>query len=126
MTVFICTLFYAYVVIAVNVYRQEILDRANEGYFIRYKVKAPFPVRIMVLFILVAFAVNLFLSIVTGNGETILINVIPALFLSIFCGDIREKSRKSTRRMSDVFLQEKANVDIHTGRKRSSAQYINH
>lgn len=80
MTVFICTLFYAYVVIAVNVYRQEILDRANEGYFIRYKVKAPFPVRIMVLFILVAFAVNLFLSIVTGNDETILINVIPALF----------------------------------------------
>ena len=80
MTVFLCTLFYAYVVIAVNVYRQEILDRANEGYFIRYKVKAPFPIKVMVLFIMTAFAVNLFLSIVAGGNETILINVLPAIF----------------------------------------------
>ena len=80
MTVFLCTLFYAYVVIAVNVYRREILDRANEGYFIRYKVKAPLPIKVMVLFIMTAFAVNLFLSIVAGGNETILINVLPAIF----------------------------------------------
>ncbi len=80
MTVFLCTLFYAYVVIAVNVYRREILDRANEGYFIRYKVKAPFPIKVMVLFILAAFAANLFLFIIAGDNETIMINVIPALF----------------------------------------------
>ncbi len=80
MTVFLCTLFYAYVVIAVNVYRREILDRANEGYFIRYKVKAPFPIKVMVLFILAAFAANLFLFIIAGDSETIMINVIPVLF----------------------------------------------
>lgn len=80
MTVFICTIFYTYVVIAVNVYRQEILDRASEGYYIRYKIKAPFPVKVMVLFILTAFATNLFLSIFAGDNETILINVIPVLF----------------------------------------------
>ena len=80
MTVFLCTLFYAYVVIALNVYRQEILDRTNEGYFIRYKVKAPFPIKVMVLFILAAFAANLFLFIIAGDNETIMINVIPALF----------------------------------------------
>lgn len=80
MTVFLCTLFYAYVVIAVNVYRREILDRANEGYFIRYKVKAPFPIKVMVLFVLAAFAANLFLFIIAGDSETIMINVIPALF----------------------------------------------
>ena len=80
MTVFLCTLFYAYVVIAVNVYRQEILDRANEGYFIRYKVKVPFPIKVMVLFILAAFAANLFLFIIAGDSETIMITVIPALF----------------------------------------------
>ena len=48
MTVFICAIFYAYIVIAVNVYRQEIIDRANEGYFIRYRVKAPLPIKAMV------------------------------------------------------------------------------
>ena len=34
----------------------------------------------MVLFIMTAFAVNLFLSIVAGGNETILINVLPAIF----------------------------------------------
>lgn len=80
MTVFICAIFYAYIVIAVNVYRQEIIDRANEGYFIRYKVKAPFPIKVMVLFILTAIVVNLFLTIVVGSDKTILINVLPAIF----------------------------------------------
>ena len=80
MTVFICAIFYAYIVIAVNVYRQEIIDRANEGYFIRYKVKAPFPIKVMVLFILAAIVVNLFLTIVVGSDKTILINVLPAIF----------------------------------------------
>lgn len=80
MTVLICAIFYAYIVIAVNVYRQEIIDRANEGYFIRYKVKAPFPIKVMVLFILTAIVVNLFLTIVVGSDKTILINVLPAIF----------------------------------------------
>ena len=71
MTVFLCTLFYAYVVIAVNVYRQEILDRANEGYFIRYKVKAPLQIKIMVLYIMTAFDENLFMTIVADDNDII-------------------------------------------------------
>ena len=80
MTVFICAIFYAYIVIAVNVYRQEIIDRANEGYFIRYKVKAPLPIKAMVLFVLTAIAVNTFLFVVVGSDKTILINILPAIF----------------------------------------------
>lgn len=94
MTVIICTIFYAYIVIAVNVYRQEILDRANEGYFIRYKVKAPFPIKVMVLFILVAFSANLFLSIVVGSEKVILINVLPAIFFVILLWRYQRKIKK--------------------------------
>ena len=35
MTVVICTIFYIYVIIAVNYYRKEIVKRANGGYTIK-------------------------------------------------------------------------------------------
>ena len=97
MTVFICAIFYAYIVIAVNVYRQEIIERANEGYFISYKVKAPFPIKVMVLFIMTAFAVNLFLSIVAGGNETILINVLPAIFFVNLLWRYQRKIKKNDK-----------------------------
>lgn len=94
MTVFLCTLFYAYVVIAVNVYRQEIIDRENEGFFIRYKVRAPYPIKVTALLILVAFAANFFLFVVIGNDKTILVNTPSALFCVNLLWRYRRKIKK--------------------------------
>lgn len=80
MTILICTGFYIYIIFSVNVYRKEIEIRSKEGYVIKGKVKAPYPLRIAVLLSLVAFAVNLFLYLFVGNDVTILINSAPVLF----------------------------------------------
>lgn len=80
MTIFLFTLFYGYVVVSVNYYRKEILARAKEGYVIKGKVKAPYPIRVSVLLVLVALASNLLLFVVVGNEKTILINSVSALF----------------------------------------------
>lgn len=80
MTILICTGFYIYVIFSVNVYRKEIEVRYKEGYVIKGKVKAPYPLRISVLLSLVALAVNVFLFQFFGNEMTIIINTFPALF----------------------------------------------
>ena len=80
MTILICTGFYIYVIFSLNVYRKEIEVRYKEGYVIKSKVKAPYPLRISVLLSLVALAVNVFLYQFVGNEITILINTIPVLF----------------------------------------------
>ena len=80
MTILICTGFYIYVIFSVNVYRKEIVIRANEGYRIKGKVKAPYPLRISVLLALVALAINIFLFQFTGKEMTIIINTFPVLF----------------------------------------------
>ena len=49
MTVVICTAFYIYVIIAVNHYRKEIVKRAEDGYAIKGKVRAPYPIKVTVL-----------------------------------------------------------------------------
>ena len=56
MTILICTGFYIYVIFSVNVYRKEIELRRKEGYAIKGKAKAPYPLRISVLLSLVASA----------------------------------------------------------------------
>ena len=112
MTILICTGFYIYVIFSVNVYRKEIVSRANEGYRIKGKVKAPYPLRISVLLALVALAINIFLFQFTGNEMTIIINTFPVLFCTNLLGAMSAESRKSTGRICDVLLQEKANVDI--------------
>lgn len=94
MTVILITVFYAYVVFAVNVYRQEILDRANDGYIVRCKIKAPFPIKVSVLLVLTALAFNLFLSLVVGNGNTILINTFPALFFIFILARYQRKIKR--------------------------------
>ena len=73
MTVVICTIFYIYVIIAVNYYRKEIVKRANDGYTIKGKVRAPYPIKVMVLF-------AVFVFLMAGNDDTILINTLPVLF----------------------------------------------
>ena len=80
MTILICTGFYIYVIFSVNVYRKEIEVRYKEGYVIKGKVKAPYPLRISVLLSLVALAVNVFLFQFFGNEMTIIINTFPVLF----------------------------------------------
>lgn len=80
MTILICTGFYIYVIFSVNVYRKEIELRRKEGYAIKGKVKAPYPLRISVLLSLVALAANVFLFQFTGNEMTIIINTFPVLF----------------------------------------------
>lgn len=80
MTVVICTAFYVYVVFAVNHYRKEIEKRANAGYAIKGKVRAPYPIRVLVLLSSVALAVNVFVSIFFGYENVILINTLLALF----------------------------------------------
>lgn len=80
MTVLICTVFYVYVIIAVNHYRKEIEYRYNDGDIIKGNLRAPYPIKVTVLFSLVAFAANLLLFLVVGNDYTILINTIPVLF----------------------------------------------
>lgn len=104
MTVILITVFYAYVVFAVNVYRQEILDRANDGYIVRCKIKAPFPIKVSVLLVLTALAFNLFLSFVVGNGNTILINTLPALFFVFILARYQRKIKKNDKENNDVFL----------------------
>lgn len=104
MTVILITVFYAYVVFAVNVYRQEILDRANDGYIVRCKIKAPFPIKVSVLLVLTALAFNLFLSLVVGNGNTILINTFPALFFVFILARYQRKIKRIDKENSDVFL----------------------
>ena len=89
MTILICTGFYIYVIFSVNVYRKEIELRRKEGYAIKGKAKAPYPLRISVLLSLVALAANIFLFQFTGNEMTI-----------------------STGRICDVLYSEKADVDI--------------
>lgn len=103
-TVILCSLFYAYVVFAINVYRQEIVDRANEGYVIRYKVKAPFTIKVSVLLILTAFAANFFLFVVVGSDYLILINTPPALFFVIILARYQRKIKKIDKENYDVFL----------------------
>lgn len=80
MTVVICTIFYIYVIIAVNYYRKEIVKRANDGYTIKGKVRAPYPIKVMVLFAATALAANIFVFLLAGNDDTILINTLPVLF----------------------------------------------
>ena len=80
MTIIICTVFYIYSIYSINSYRKEIICRVNDGYSTKHKVKAPYPFRVSVLLSLVAFATNLFLFLVAGDEETILINALPVLF----------------------------------------------
>ena len=80
MTVVICTAFYIYVIIAVNHYRKEIVKRAEDGYAIKGKVRAPYPIKVTVLFADTALAANVFIFQLAGNDDTILINTLPVLF----------------------------------------------
>lgn len=80
MTVVICTAFYIYVIIAVNYYRKEIVKRAENGYAIKGKVRAPYPIKVTVLFAATALAANVFIFQLAGNDDTILINTLPVLF----------------------------------------------
>ena len=72
MTILICTTFYIYVLLSINVYRKEIELRFNDGYKINRNIKAPYPIRVMVLFTLVALAANWLFFIIFGEEKTIL------------------------------------------------------
>lgn len=80
MTILICTAFYIYVIIAVNHYRKEIAKRAEDGFIIRGKIRAPYPIKVTALLSAVALAVNVFVFLFAGNDYAILINSLPALF----------------------------------------------
>lgn len=80
MTILICTAFYTYVIIAVNHYRKEIESRYQDGYMIKGKIRAPFPIRVTVLLSLTALAANVFVFLFAGEDYTILINTLPVLF----------------------------------------------
>lgn len=94
MTILICTLFYVYSIYSINIYRKEIILRINVGQLTNRKVKAPYPIRVSVLLSLVAFAINLFLFLVAGNEETILINTLPILFFVNILWRYRRRIKK--------------------------------
>lgn len=80
MTILICTAFYIYVVIAVNHYRKEIVKRAEDGFTIQGKIRAPYPIKVTALLSAVALSVNIFVFLFAGNDYTILLNTLPVLF----------------------------------------------
>lgn len=104
MTILICTTFYIYVLLSINVYRKEIELRFNDGYKINRNVKAPYPIRVMVLFTLVALAANWLFFIIFGEEKTILINSIPVLFFVNLLWRYKRRIKKIDKENSDVLL----------------------
>lgn len=95
MTIIILTVFYTYCFFMINSYRKEILLRADSGYSINSKkIKAPYPVKVMVLLSLVSLATNVFLFIVAGNDDTILINTFPVLIFVFILWRYRRTIKK--------------------------------
>ncbi len=104
MTILICTTFYIYVLLSINVYRKEIELRFNDGYKINRNIKAPYPIRVMVLFTLVALAANWLFFIIFGEEKTILINSIPVLFFVNLLWRYKRRIKKIDKENSDVLL----------------------
>lgn len=104
MTVLICMAFYIYAFISLNVYRKEIETRFNNGYLIKGKLKAPFPIRVTVLFSMVALAANWLSFLVFGNENTILINVVPVLYFVNLLWRYQRRIKKIDKENTDVLL----------------------
>ena len=104
MTILICTTFYIYVLLSINVYRKEIELRFNDGYKINRNIKAPYPIRVMVLFTLVALAANWLFFIIFGEEKTILINSILVLFFVNLLWRYKRRIKKIDKENSDVLL----------------------
>ena len=104
MTILICTTFYIYVLLSINVDRKEIELRFNDGYKINRNIKAPYPIRVMVLFTLVALAANWLFFIIFGEEKTILINSIPVLFFVNLLWRYKRRIKKIDKENSDVLL----------------------
>ena len=96
--------FYIYVLLSINVYRKEIELRFNDGYKINRNIKAPYPIRVMVLFTLVALAANWLFFIIFGEEKTILINSIPVLFFVNLLWRYKRRIKKIDKENSDVLL----------------------
>jgi predicted histidine transporter YuiF (NhaC family) len=80
MTAFMCSLFYAYTIYAINYYRKEIRYRLeNNDSIIKFKYKAPFSIKKAVLLCLAAIVSNYLLQFFIGSDNLILLNAIPVL-----------------------------------------------
>lgn len=79
MTVFMCSLFYIYVVYAINYYRKEINYRLDAGHTSKsiIKIKAPFSFKKSVLLSFSAILINIILQLIFDLEILILINAIP-------------------------------------------------
>lgn len=79
MTALMCSLFYIYVVYAINYYRREIIHRLNYRRLkkLKIKYKAPFSLRKSVLLCLTTVIINVLLQLILGVEKSVLINSIP-------------------------------------------------
>lgn len=77
MTTFACSLFYAYVLYAINYYRKEISYRTSASSI--GKTKTPLSVKKVVFLFIAILLINLTLETLIGTEHLVLINLIPVL-----------------------------------------------
>lgn len=95
MTPLMCSVFYVYSVLAIQIYRNEIKLRADDNYIIhfKHKCKAPLPIRGTVLLCLSLVAINYGLYLIFGDA-LILVNAIPVTALMVIMRNYRKKINK--------------------------------
>lgn len=103
MTPLLCSVFYVYSVLAIQIYRREIKLRVDNNYSIsfRLKCKAPLSVKNTVLLCLSLVVLNYLFYLIFGE-VLILINAIPIIVLM----KIMRKYRKNINKLDMTNLKE--------------------